>query len=298
MIGAGGSGRGPGGGGSYTVAAVGRRDRLQGLLLRDDLAPAAAEARCGSWTRPAIQRWTLRWPVGGARVAAGLSRADRVPAGQAATGSRCAGRARVHGRDRSWSPCWPGDRRGRAGHGDLGGGARQGGEPRELFAFGDATGSRAAPAGGIRTGAGGTAIPTGTRLAETGPGGGRGRGVAVPPGPGPGSPGPCGGAGRGGDGHVAPRIGLSDAVGDARPTPAPPPRPADRRAGGAGPRRLRRPGRNDGRLGRPAPGHPGTRPTRRELRPPRHPTNRPGVRGWRPARAPRGPDPRPRRCGW
>jgi len=28
-------------GGSYTVAAVGRRDQLQGLLLRDDLAPSA-----------------------------------------------------------------------------------------------------------------------------------------------------------------------------------------------------------------------------------------------------------------
>jgi hypothetical protein len=31
------------------------------------------------------------------------------------------------------------------------------GEPRELFAFSDAAGSRAAPAGGIRTGGGGTA---------------------------------------------------------------------------------------------------------------------------------------------
>jgi hypothetical protein len=31
------------------------------------------------------------------------------------------------------------------------------GKPRELYAFGDATGSRAAPSGGIRTGAGGTA---------------------------------------------------------------------------------------------------------------------------------------------
>ena len=31
------------------------------------------------------------------------------------------------------------------------------GEPRELYAFSDAAGSRAAPAGGIRTGAGGTA---------------------------------------------------------------------------------------------------------------------------------------------
>ena len=48
------------------------------------------------------------------------------------------------------------------------------GRPRELFAFGDATGSRAAPAGGIRTGAGGTATPTGTRLAETGAGGAAG----------------------------------------------------------------------------------------------------------------------------
>jgi hypothetical protein len=31
------------------------------------------------------------------------------------------------------------------------------GKPRELFAFGDAAGSRVAPSGGIRTGAGGTA---------------------------------------------------------------------------------------------------------------------------------------------
>jgi hypothetical protein len=31
------------------------------------------------------------------------------------------------------------------------------GEPRELYAFSDAAGSRSAPAGGIRTGAGGSA---------------------------------------------------------------------------------------------------------------------------------------------
>jgi hypothetical protein len=31
------------------------------------------------------------------------------------------------------------------------------GKPRELYAFGDATGTRVAPRGGIRTGAGGTA---------------------------------------------------------------------------------------------------------------------------------------------
>jgi hypothetical protein len=34
---------------AYTVAAVGRRDRLQGVLLRDDMAPPApGRAGCGS----------------------------------------------------------------------------------------------------------------------------------------------------------------------------------------------------------------------------------------------------------
>jgi hypothetical protein len=39
------------------------------------------------------------------------------------------------------------------------------GAPRELYAFGDAAGSRAAPVGGVRTGAGGTASSAGALTA-------------------------------------------------------------------------------------------------------------------------------------
>ncbi|HEX7147342.1 MAG TPA: DUF4397 domain-containing protein [Actinomycetota bacterium] len=139
---------------SYTVAAVGRRDQLQGLLLRDDLAPTApgkAKVRFldAAFDLPAVDIAVAGGPVLKSRLA------YPEPTGYRQLDS---GRYRVEVR--------------RAGAGAvlvkgtvavkagtvtsvaLLGGA---GEPRELYAFSDAAGSRAAPAGGIRTGAGGTA---------------------------------------------------------------------------------------------------------------------------------------------
>jgi hypothetical protein len=141
-------------GGSYTVAAVGRRDRLQGLLLRDDLAPAApskAKVRFldAAFDLPAVDIRVAGGPVLASRLAypepTGYRQLDsgryRVEVRRAGAGAVLVkGSVAV--------------RPGTATSVALLGGA---GEPRELFAFSDAAGSRAAPAGGIRTGAGGTA---------------------------------------------------------------------------------------------------------------------------------------------
>jgi Domain of unknown function (DUF4397) len=138
---------------SYTVAAVGRRDQLQGLLLRDDMAPSAPGKAKVRFLDAALDLPTVDIAVAGGRVLESRL-AYPEPTGYRQLDS---GRYRVEVR--------------RAGAGAvlvkgtvavkpgtvtsvaLLGGA---GEPRELYAFSDAAGSRSAPAGGIRTGAGGT----------------------------------------------------------------------------------------------------------------------------------------------
>jgi hypothetical protein len=139
---------------SYTVAAVGRRDRLQGLLLRDDMAPSApgkAKVRFldAAFDLPTVDIAVAGGPVLESRLAypepTGYRQLDsgsyRVEVRRAGAGSVLVkGTVAVK----------PGTVTSVA----LLGGA---GEPRELYAFSDAAGSRAAPAGGIRTGAGGTA---------------------------------------------------------------------------------------------------------------------------------------------
>ena len=141
-------------GGSYTVAAVGRRDRLQGLLLRDDLAPAApgkAKVRFldAAFDPPVVDIGVAGGPVLASRLAypepTGYRQLDsgryRVEVRRAGAGGVLVeGTVAV--------------KPGTATSVALLGGA---GEPRELYAFRDAAGSRAVPAGGIRTGAGGTA---------------------------------------------------------------------------------------------------------------------------------------------
>jgi hypothetical protein len=139
---------------SYTVAAVGRRDQLQGLLLRDDLAPTApgkAKVRFldAAFDLPAVDIAVAGGPVLESRLAypepTGYRQLDsgryRVEVRRAGAGAVLVkGTVAV--------------RPGTVTSVALLGGA---GEPRELYAFSDAAGSRAAPAGGIRTGAGGTA---------------------------------------------------------------------------------------------------------------------------------------------
>jgi Domain of unknown function (DUF4397) len=139
---------------AYTVAAVGRRDQLQGLLLRDDMAPSApgkAKVRFldAAFDLPSVDiavdggpvlesRLAYPEPTGYRQLASGRYRVEVRRAG--------AGAVLVKGT----VAVKPGTVTSVA----LLGGA---GEPRELYAFSDAAGSRSAPAGGIRTGAGGTA---------------------------------------------------------------------------------------------------------------------------------------------
>ena len=138
---------------SYTVAAVGRRDQLQGLLLRDDMAPTApgkAKVRFLDGLRPAGGGHLGRRGAG-AGVAADLpdpTRYRQVDSGRQRVEVRRFGVGAVL--VKGTVAVKPGTVTSVV----LLGGA---GEPRELFAFSDAAGSRAAPAGGIRTGAGGTA---------------------------------------------------------------------------------------------------------------------------------------------
>ena len=155
---------------AYTVAAVGRRDRLQGVLLRDDMAPSApgkAKVRFldAALDLPAVDfavaggpvvesRVGFREPTGYRQLASGRYRVEVRRSGAEAVVAR--GTVAV--------------RPGTVTSVALVGGA---GEPRELYAFSDAAGSRSAPAGGIRTGASGTApssptvsTPAGARPAE------------------------------------------------------------------------------------------------------------------------------------
>jgi Domain of unknown function (DUF4397) len=159
---------------AYTVAAVGRRDQLQGLLLRDDMAPSApgkAKVRFldAAFDLPAVDiavaggpvlesRLAYPEPTGYRQLASGRYRVEVRRAG--------AGAVLVKGT----VAVKPGTVTSVA----LLGGA---GERRELYAFSDAAGSRSAPAGGIRTGAGGTApssrgpnAPTSAGLASVGAG--------------------------------------------------------------------------------------------------------------------------------
>jgi len=139
---------------AYTVAAVGRRDRLQGVLLRDDMSPSApgkAKVRFldAALDLPAVDfavaggpvvesRVGFREPTGYRQLASGRHRVEVRRSGAEAVVAR--GTVAV--------------RPGTVTSVALVGGA---GEPRELYAFSDAAGSRSAPAGGIRTGAGGIA---------------------------------------------------------------------------------------------------------------------------------------------
>ena len=139
---------------AYTVAAVGRRDRLQGVLLRDDMSPSApgkAKVRFldAALDLPAVDfavaggpvvesRVGFREPTGYRQLASGRYRVEVRRSGAEAVVAR--GTVAV--------------RPGTVTSVALVGGA---GEPRELYAFSDAAGSRSAPAAGIRTGAGGIA---------------------------------------------------------------------------------------------------------------------------------------------
>jgi hypothetical protein len=156
---------------AYTVAAVGRRDRLRGVLLRDEMAPAAAGTGRVRFLDAALDLPRVDIKVSGGPVLRSLPFPEPTGYRQLASG-----RHRVEVRRpgaaavvvRGTVAVRPGTVTSVA----LVGGA---GRPRELYAFSDAAGSRSTPAGGIRTGAGGTApssrVPTApVPFAADGPG--------------------------------------------------------------------------------------------------------------------------------
>jgi hypothetical protein len=139
---------------AYTVAAVGRRDRLQGVLLRDDLRMSAPGTGKVRFLDAAFDLGTVDIGLPGGRVlGAGVAFPEPTGYRQLASGSYRV-QVRRSGADAVLVEGTAAVKPGTVTSVALVGGA---GKPRELYAFGDATGTRAAPAGGIRTGAGGTA---------------------------------------------------------------------------------------------------------------------------------------------
>ena len=138
---------------AYTVAAVGRRDQLQGLLLRDDMtasAPGRARVRFldAAFELPAVDIAVSGGPVLKSLAFPEPTRYRQVESGRYRVEVRRSGADAVL--VKGTVAVEPGSVTSVA----LVGGA---GAPRELYAFSDAAGSGTAPAGGIRAGAGGTA---------------------------------------------------------------------------------------------------------------------------------------------
>jgi hypothetical protein len=152
---------------SYTVAAVGRRDQLQGLLLRDDMAPTApgrAKVRFldAAFDLPAVDIAVAGGPVLASRLAyPELTGYRQVGSGRRRVEVRRAGAGAVL--VKGTVAVKPGTVISVV----LLGGA---GEPRELYAFSDAAGSGAAPAG----------APPGRRASRRGCLGRRSRPAASP----------------------------------------------------------------------------------------------------------------------
>ena len=138
---------------AYTVAAVGRRDRLQGLLLRDDMAPSAPGRGKVRFLDAAFDLPAVDVAVSGGPVLRSLAYPEPTRYRQLGSG-RHRVEVRRSGADAVVVKGSVAVRPGTVTSVVLVGGA---GAPRELYAFSDAAGSRTAPAGGIRTGAGGTA---------------------------------------------------------------------------------------------------------------------------------------------
>jgi hypothetical protein len=138
---------------AYTVAAVGRRDQLQGLLLRDDMTPSAPGRAKVRFLDAAFELPAVDISVSGGPVLKSLAFPEPTGYRQVDSG-RYRVEVRRSGGDgvlvKGTVAVEPGSVTSVA----LVGGA---GAPRELYAFSDAAGSGTAPAGGIRTGAGGTA---------------------------------------------------------------------------------------------------------------------------------------------
>src|SRR5215211_3321973 len=138
---------------AYTVAAVGRRDRLQGVLLRDDMAPAAPGKAKVRFLDAAYDLPSVDIAVAGGPVLRSLAFPEPTGYRQVDSG-RYRVEVRRSGGDAVLVKGMVAVEPGSVTSVALVGGA---GAPRELYAFSDAAGSGVAPAGGIGTGAGGTA---------------------------------------------------------------------------------------------------------------------------------------------
>jgi hypothetical protein len=139
---------------AYTVAAVGPKADLRGVLLRDDMSPSAAGKAKVRFLDAAVGLPRVDIALSGGRaISSGVGFPQPTRYTELASGSY---KVEVR-RSGAGAVLVKGNlvvRQGTVTSVALLGGA---GEPRELFAFGDAAGSRVAPSGGIRTGAGGTA---------------------------------------------------------------------------------------------------------------------------------------------
>jgi uncharacterized protein DUF4397 len=139
---------------AYTVAAVGRKAELRGVLIRDDMSPSAPGKAKVRFLDAAIDLPQVDIALAGGRtLSSGLSFPEPTRYAQLASGNYKV-EVRRSGADAVLVKGNVAARPGTVTSVALLGGA---GKPRELFAFGDATGTRVAPSGGIRTGAGGTA---------------------------------------------------------------------------------------------------------------------------------------------
>jgi len=139
---------------AYTVAAVGRKAQLRGVLFRDDMSPSAPGKAKVRFLDAAIDLPQVDIALAGGRtLSSGVSFPQPTRYAQLSSGNYKV-EVRRTGAEAVLVKGNVAVRQGTVTSVALLGGA---GKPRELFAFGDATGTRVAPSGGIRTGAGGTA---------------------------------------------------------------------------------------------------------------------------------------------
>ena len=138
---------------AYTVAAVGRRDQPQGLLLRDDMTASAPGRARVRFLDAAFELPAVDIAVSGGPMLRSLAFPEPTGYRQVDSG-RYRVEVRRSGGDAVLVKGMVAVEPGSVTSVALVGGA---GAPRELYAFSDAAGSGTAPAGGVRTGAGGTA---------------------------------------------------------------------------------------------------------------------------------------------
>jgi hypothetical protein len=139
---------------AYTVAAVGPKAELRGVLFRDDMSPSAPGRAKVRFLDAAIDLPRVDIALtGGRTLSSGVSFPQPTRYAQLASGNYKV-EVRRSGAEAVLVKGNLAVKQGTVTSVALLGGA---GKPRELFAFGDAAGSRVAPSGGIRTGAGGTA---------------------------------------------------------------------------------------------------------------------------------------------